>query len=259
MQKIFYLALAFWFFVAPMVRAATIEHLDQSSGSKKINLLGTCRDAVTVNIFATSTRPIYSQTVPCLDNHYELKDDLDRWLLAQGTYRLEVTEKNIKIVGEKNEMIIALPPVASSTLEREKIAQDEEDSATTQILKFTKSWLKTFYGEALQLLDQVTTTILTALYVFTKELVLITDGGITVPRGTNQMSGNAIIKAQTTNVIINNAKANEQSVILLSSNAPILMPLSVTEKKAGQFSVSIPYGIEYDIPFNWLIINTYTP
>lgn len=249
-------------FVAWPGQAATISHLIQSPGGKQISLLGNCHgDQITIELFsATSTFPFYSSNAACMEQQYSLNDDLARWLVPDGIYRLLVTEKDSWLADTDNEQLLTLPapPSASLTLVESMLEdQPDEPPEFSALSLMIKKWLSPLLAPADLLLQYIKTVLLAAVHIFTKELVFAPNGTITVPAGQNQISGSGTIRALTKNVTITNTLVNENSKILITPISLTTQSMAVTEKANESFTVAVPEISDFDIRFDWVILNTY--
>ena len=263
MRVIIHLFLIIIFISPNYGSAATIQNVKQSPANKKIDLAGTCRgNQAIVELFSTtSTSLIYSSVTDCQKDQYHFDDDFAKWGIADGIYRVIVSDNESLVMNEESERLITLPwPSPSSTTLNENLNEPQENSEPAEFSLFSaliKSWLNPILESADAILTHLKTTILTAIHIFTKELILVSGGAITLPTGQNQMSGNGIISAHAKTATIINSLVSEGSKIIISPTSPTFSPLSVTLKNKGSFTVSIPSESDADIPFDWIILNTY--
>ncbi|KND51630.1 MAG: hypothetical protein ABA06_00015 [Parcubacteria bacterium C7867-001] len=93
---------------------------------------------------------------------------------------------------------------------------------------------------------------------FTKSLTILPDGIINAPGGSNQVTGLATLSQGTTSIFVPNAKVTSSSKIFLTPRALLASPLAVTEIQPGSgFTVSVVTSTSTDVPFDFLIINSY--
>ncbi|MEK7612132.1 MAG: hypothetical protein AAB407_02210, partial [Patescibacteria group bacterium] len=106
--------------------------------------------------------------------------------------------------------------------------------------------------------DSIVVKVAAIQKLFTRELVITPDGTITVPSGANQMSGSGMIPAGSDTVTIDNALVTSDAKIFVTPTIGTDASLAVVGKSAGQsFTVRIVSPVSYDIPFDWLIFQTY--
>ncbi len=94
--------------------------------------------------------------------------------------------------------------------------------------------------------------------LFTKNVTVLPDGEITLPSGENQISGEAVIPAGAQSILVLNNRVASTSKIYLTPRAALGQSLSVTEnREKNGFVVSLKKAEDFDIPFDWMIINSY--
>lgn len=87
---------------------------------------------------------------------------------------------------------------------------------------------------------------------------ILPDGNINLPRGQNQVTGKGMIVAGQTEVEIYNSNVVVGSQIFITPTTPIDFSIAVVEKNAGNgFKVRIKDAVDFNITFDWLLINTY--
>jgi hypothetical protein len=94
--------------------------------------------------------------------------------------------------------------------------------------------------------------------LFSKTLVIVPGGGITVPAGKNEMVGEGTIQAGSSDVFIENNKITSRSRVFITPLRVFDGTMALVEIKEKEgFRVGIKTNSEHDLPFSYLIIETY--
>jgi hypothetical protein len=95
-------------------------------------------------------------------------------------------------------------------------------------------------------------------HLFVKEIIIAPEGSLRVPAGENQMTGQNTIPAGALDIFIPHSRITETSKVFLTALTRTSHPLAVTEKIPGSgFRVSLREAEAEDVPFDWLVVNTY--
>jgi hypothetical protein len=124
---------------------------------------------------------------------------------------------------------------------------------TEKISNFTDSLVEVVF-------DKVIAQWINVKELFTHDFVLLPDGEITIPDGVNQISGSSVFPTGDNEFFIANTKITAQSKILLTPTVRTDKVLSIVKKVEGSgFTVGIVGIANTEIPFDWIIVQSYRP
>jgi hypothetical protein len=108
------------------------------------------------------------------------------------------------------------------------------------------------------LAEKVTSKLAIFENLLTSTMTINSGGEITVPAGVNEMAGEGMLPAGQTSVFVANSKVASTSQIIVTPAVALSGSLAVTEKREGEgFTLSIKTAEPEDVPFDYLIIQTY--
>jgi hypothetical protein len=106
--------------------------------------------------------------------------------------------------------------------------------------------------------QQIVTKVAVVEKLYAAAIAVLPGGDITLPAGTNQITGTGTLTTGSTSVFIANTKVTATTKVFITLRGLSESPLAVTEIKPGEgFTVATLHAPGSDVAFDWLMIITY--
>ncbi len=151
---------------------------------------------------------------------------------------------------ERSMSEVAGDVLASAQALMQKAAQSAVAASTATVGAVQEQIVKAY--------DKIVAKIAVVEQLFSKRITLTPGGSLTLPAGDNQIAGHGVIKAGEFYAEIANSQVTKDSKIIVSPKITLSSPLAVSQIKDGQgFIVQLDSRADTDIPFDWIIFQTY--
>ncbi len=284
--------------LVPAAHVSAASSVYYNPDSKELIINGDCSgDTANIVMYKRATNTGWgSFSAPCVNNQFSLTEKMTEWKIDEGQYDVKIVDnaaqkknngKFFNFGNNDNRVTVNItnlvPPAPESPLSQVSTSSDTTttppagftgvgslSTSTEQAIADQQSLLEQLFGvfKAIEesivrvttlFAESVRTTLISTVQFFSKNITVLPEGSVTLPSGTNQITGHAEIPADADHIFISNTQVTVDSRIILTPLHNIIAPLAVTNKIAGQgFEVSIVAPLKEPLPFDWVLFQTYS-